>query len=177
MEPIELRRRARRAYDWARARLGAKAAGAALLIAAPAVGLGVLGDLRASLLRAGHPHLARSRLAAVRRVARVDRARPGTFAIAAAARGYDGGCSMFGPACIRFCLPTCVVAGGAIAPSWRCWRAARENGALEFLAAGASVAALTARWDARSPERPAWRAWPQDHPRRNPVWLAARAAR
>src|SRR6266852_2237725 len=49
MEPIELQVRARRAYELGRARLGAKAGAAALLIAAAAIALGRPLDLTALL--------------------------------------------------------------------------------------------------------------------------------
>ena len=77
MEPIELRHRARRAYELGRARLGAKAAGAALLIAAAAVALGRPPELTAllcaalALLAAREEHGAREFLLAGTAVAAV----------------------------------------------------------------------------------------------------------
>ena len=54
------------------------------------------------------------------------------------------GCAMFGPVCMRFCLPACVVAGCAIGAVVAIRARRQEHDALEFLAAGVSVAALTA---------------------------------
>ena len=54
------------------------------------------------------------------------------------------GCRLFGPACMRFCLPACV-AGGCLMGGAVATLAGREDhGAREFLVAGAAVAGLTA---------------------------------
>src|SRR5215510_15654448 len=106
MEPIELRARARRAYELGRARLGAKAAAAALIIAAAAAALG-----RPVLLTA-----AVGAALAVVAAALVFRGRAagravwtglwaGSGAMLAPLGLATGGRRMFGDACMRFCLP------------------------------------------------------------------------
>jgi len=145
MEPIELRHRARRAYELGRARLGAKAAGAALLIAAAAVALGRPLELTA-LLCAGLAVLVAAlafRGGASGRAVRAGLL-AGTGAMLLPVALMTAGCSMFGPACMRFCLPSCVVAGGAMGAGLALFAAREEHGAREFLLAGAAVAAVTA---------------------------------
>ena len=115
MEPIELRARARRAYELGRARLGARAAGAALLIAAAAVGLGRPLDLTAALGAA----LAVVAAALAFRGGASGRAvwsglSAGSGAMLLPLVLMTAGCRMFGPACMRFCLLVCVVAGSAM---------------------------------------------------------------
>jgi len=115
MEPIELRDRARRAYEMGRARLGAKAAGAALVIAAAAVLLGR--PLEISALLCAALAILTSALAFRGRAA--GRAvwtglAAGSGAMLLPVVLMTAGCAMFGPVCMRFCLPACVVAGCAI---------------------------------------------------------------
>ena len=179
MEPIELRRRARRAYELGRARLGAKAAGAALLIAAAAVGLGrplEISALLCSVLAILTFALAFGGGAAGRAVWIGLAA--GTFAMLLPLAVMTAGCSMFGPACMRFCLPTCVVAGGAIGAVVAMLARRQEKGALEFLAAGASVAALTASLGCTLAGAAGVAGMAAGTILAGtPVWLAARAAR
>ena len=145
MEPTELRARARRAYEFGRVRLGARACGAAMLIAAAALALGrplfptallalSLGVVAAALAfrggaggRAVWPGLA-----------------AGTGAMLLPLGVTTAGCAMFGPACMRFCLPACVVAGCVIGAALALLAAREERGPREFLLAGTAIAALTA---------------------------------
>jgi hypothetical protein len=145
MEPIELQQRARRAYQLGRARLGAKAAGAALLIAAAAVGLGRPLEISAvvcAALAIVTSTLAFRGGAAGRAVWTGLAAGGGAMLVPVVLMTV--GCAMFGPVCMRFCLPACVVAGCAIGAVVATLARRQEHGALEFLAAGVSVAALTA---------------------------------
>jgi len=145
MEPIELRHRARRAYELGRARLGAKAAGAALLIAAAAVALGRPPELTALLCAA------LAALVAALAFRGGASARAVTAGLAAGSGAMllplvlmTAGCSMFGPASMRFCVPACVVAGGVVGAALALLAAREEHGAREFLLAGIAVAAVTA---------------------------------
>jgi hypothetical protein len=145
MELIEVRDRALRAYELGRVRVGAKAASAALLVGVAAVGLGRPLALTAVLC------------AALAAVVGVTAFRGGTAAHAvwpalAAGAGAmflplairTAGCSLFGPECMRFCLPACV-AGGVVMGAALAFAARREeHGPREFLVAGAAIAALTA---------------------------------
>ena len=145
MEPIELRVRARRAYQLGRARLGAKAGAAALLIAAAAVALGRPLDLTA-LLGAALAVLAAAlafRGGASGRAVWAGLA-AGSGAMLLPLALITAGCHMFGPACMRFCLPACVVGGCAMGAALAILARRQERGTREFLAAGAVVAALTA---------------------------------
>jgi len=54
------------------------------------------------------------------------------------------GCRIFCPACMRFCLLACVVGGCGMGAAVAILARRQEQGAGEFLAAGAVVAALTA---------------------------------
>ena len=145
MEPIELRARARRAYELGRVRLAAKAAGAALLIAALAAALGRPPFLTAALGAA----------LAVAAAALVFRGRASGRAVWTGLCAGSGamllplglataGCRMFGDACMRFCLPACVAGGLAMGFALATVARRQEQGEGEFLAGGAAVAALTA---------------------------------
>ena len=145
MEPIELRARARRAYELGRARLGAKAAAAALIIAAAAAALG-----RPLLLTA-----AVGAALAVVVAALVFRGRAAGRAVWTGLLAGSGamlvplglatpGCRMFGEGCMRFCLQACVVGGLAMGFALATVARRQEQGEVEFLAGGAAVAALTA---------------------------------
>jgi hypothetical protein len=145
MEPIELRARARRAYELGRARLGAKAAAASLVIAAIAAGLGrpllltaSLGAALAILVAA----LAFRGRASGRAVSTGLWA--GSAAMLLPLALSTAGCRMFGEACMRFCLPACVAGGLAMGFALATVARRREQGEAEFLAGGAAVAALTA---------------------------------
>jgi hypothetical protein len=145
MEPIELRARARRAYELGRARLGAKAAAAALLIAAAAVALGRPLDLTALLSAA----LAVLVAALAFRGGASGRAvwaglSAGSGAMLLPLAVLTAGCRLFGPACLRFCLPACVVGGAAMGAALAILARRQEQGEREFLASGAVVAAVTA---------------------------------
>ena len=105
MEQIDLRSRARRAYELGRARAGAKAAGAALLLAAVAVVLGRPLDLTALLSAALMPLvfvLAFRGRAAGRAVWPGLAAGGAAMLLPLAVR--TAGCELFGPSCMRFCL-------------------------------------------------------------------------
>jgi len=136
MEPIELRVRARRAYQLGRARLGAKAGAAAL--GRPVDLTALLGAALAVLAAA----LAFRGRAAGRAVWAGLAAGSGAMLLPLAL--ITAGCRMFGPGCMRFCLPSCVVAGCAMGAAVATLARRQEQGAREFLAAGAVVAALTA---------------------------------
>lgn len=145
MEPIELRGRARRAYELGRARLGAKAAAAALVIAAAAAALG-----RPLLLTAAvGAGLAALAAALVFRGRAAGRAvwtglGAGSGAMLMPLGLATAGCRMFGDACMRFCLPACVLGGLAMGFALATVARGQEQGEGEFLAGGAAVAALTA---------------------------------
>ncbi len=145
MEPIELRARARRAYELGRARLGTKAAAVELLIAAAAVGFGRPLEITAAIGAA----LAVLTAVLAFRGETSGRAvwsglSAGTGAMLLPLLSMTVGCRFLDPSCMRFCLPTCVVAGSAMG-AWLAIVAARqERGRVEFLAGGAAVAALTA---------------------------------
>jgi hypothetical protein len=144
MEPTELRLHARRAYELGRVRVAARAAGAALLIAAAALAL-------------GRPLFPTAPIALVLTIAAgvlVFRGRAGGRAVwpgLAAGTGAmllpialtTAGCALFGPGCMRFCLPTCVVAGCMLGASLALLGAREEQGG-EFLLAGIGTAALAA---------------------------------
>jgi hypothetical protein len=145
METSELRQTARRAYELGRVRLSGKVAGAALLVGAAAVGLGrplvttaLLGSVLAALVafivfrggpagRAVWPALA-----------------SGTGAMFLPLAIRTAGCSLFGPQCMRFCLPACVAGGAVMGVALALTARHEERGAGELLTAGAAVAALTA---------------------------------
>ena len=127
MEQIDLRLRARRAYELGRARAGAKAAGAALLLAAVAIVLGRPLDLTAVLSAALVPLvfvLAFRGRAAGRAVWPGLAAGGAAMLLPLAVR--TAGCGLFGPTCMRFCLPASIL-GGAIAGAGIGLLAARQG--------------------------------------------------
>ncbi|MFL5310730.1 MAG: hypothetical protein ACJ79H_09800 [Myxococcales bacterium] len=145
MEPTELRDRARRAYELGRVRVATRAAGAALLIAATAVALGRPLDVTALLCAA---LLVLAGALAFRGGASGRAAWLGLSAGSAAMLLPIGlmtaGCAVFGPGCMRFCLPACV-AGGAVMGAVLALLAAREEqGGGQFLLASIAVAGLAA---------------------------------
>jgi hypothetical protein len=145
MAQIDLELRARRAYELGRARLGLKAAGAALLLGVAALLLGRPPGLTGILCCALLPLAA---VLAFRGRAAGRAVWPG-LAVGSAAMllplsvGTIGRLCL-GPACMRFCLPACVL-GGVLSGAALATLASREGeGGREFLLAGVVVAALTA---------------------------------
>jgi len=179
MEPIELRARARRAYELGRARLGAKAAAAALAIAAAAAALGrpllltaVLGAALASLAAA----LVFRGRASGRAVWTGLWA--GSAAMVLPLALSTLGCRMFGEACMRFCLPVCMVGGLAMGFALATVARGQEEGEVEFLAGGAAVAALAASLGCTLAGAGGIAAMALGTVLAGaPVWLAARASR
>ena len=145
MEQIDLRSRARRAYELGRARASAKAAGAALLLAAVAIVLGRPLDLTAVLSAALVPLvfvLAFRGRAAGRAVWPGLAAGGAAMLLPLAVR--TAGCELFGPSCMRFCLPAAIL-GGAIAGAGIGLLAARQGeNDREFLLSGMAIAGLAA---------------------------------
>ena len=145
MEPTELRLRARRAYELGRVRMAARAGGAALLIAAAALALGrplfPTAPIALVLIVAGGVLVFRGR-AGGRAV--WPGLAAGTVAMLLPIALTTAGCALFGPGCMRFCLPTCVVAGCMLGASLALLGAREEQGAREFLLAGIATAALAA---------------------------------
>jgi hypothetical protein len=145
MELIELRHRALRAYELGRARFAAKAAAAALVVGVAAVGLGRPLPLTAALsailfvvvgvsvFRGG---------AAGRAVWPALAAGAGATFLPLAIR--TAGCTLFGPECMRLCLPACVVGGGVMGVALALTARREEGQAREFLIAGTAIAALAA---------------------------------
>jgi len=144
MEQIDLRPRARRAYELGRARLGAKAAAVVLALAAAAVALGRPVEVTALLAAALLPLTAvlafRGR-AAGRAVWPALLAGSGAMLMPLAVRA---GCNVFGPSCMRFCLPACVLGGVLVGAAVAVLAAREAEGEREFLLAGIAVAGLAA---------------------------------
>jgi len=145
METIELRQTARRAYEMGRLRLAGKVAAAALLVGAAAVGLGRPLGMTVALCTA----LAASIVLIVYRGGTAARAvwpslAAGTGAMFLPLAIRTAGCSLFGPECMRFCLPACIAGGAAMGVALAWMARHEETHPREFLLAGAAIAALTA---------------------------------
>ena len=54
------------------------------------------------------------------------------------------GCTLFGPECMRFCLPACVLGGCVMGVALALTARREEDGPREFLVAGTAIAALAA---------------------------------
>jgi hypothetical protein len=145
MEMTELRETARRAYEMGRARHAAKVSAAALLIGAAAVGLGrplgVTVALCATLAALVALTVFRGG-AAGRAVWPALAAGTGAMFLPLAIR--TAGCTLFGPECMRFCLPACVAGGAAMGAVLPLVARHEQKNAREFLVAGAAIAAVTA---------------------------------
>lgn len=145
METIELRRTARRAYEKGRLRLAGKVAAAALLVGAAAVGLGRPLEMTVALctlLAASIALIVFRGGAAARAVWPSLAAGTGAMFLPLAIR--TAGCSLFGPQCMRFCLPACIAGGAVMGVVLSLTARHEETHAREFLIAGAAVATLTA---------------------------------
>jgi hypothetical protein len=145
MELIELRHKALRAYELGRARLAAKVAAAALLVGIAGVGLGrplgLTAALSALLFAVVGVTVFRGG-AAGRAVWPALAAGAGAMFLPLAIR--TAGCTFFGPACMRFCLPACVLGGCAMGIALAVTARREESQPGEFLVAGAAIAALAA---------------------------------
>jgi hypothetical protein len=145
MELIELRRRAFRAYELGRAGLAAKSAAAALVVGLAGVGLGrplgfsaalsaiLFAVVGLTVFRGG---------AAGRAVWPALAAGAGATFLPLAIR--TAGCTLFGPECMRLCLPGCVVGGCVMGVALALTARHEESAPREFLIAGTAIAALAA---------------------------------
>jgi len=145
MEKNELSARARRAYEWGRAKVAAKATVAAAVLALAAVALGrspgqiafvalfllplagVLAFRGRGAGRAVWPGLVAGGVAMILPLGVV-----------------VAGDAWLGADCMRFCLPACVVGGALTGAAIASLAARQEAGESEFLLGGIAVAALTA---------------------------------
>jgi hypothetical protein len=145
MEMTDLRAVARRAYEIGRARLAAKVGATALLVGIVAIGLGRPAGVTIALCAALAALVGFTVFrggAAGRAVWPALGAGTGAMFLPLAIR--TAGCALFGPECMRLCLPGCV-AGGAIVGAALALSARREEkDPREFLVAGAMIAPLTA---------------------------------
>jgi len=145
MELIELRQRALHAYELGRVRLAAKTAAAALLIGAAGVGLGRplgLTSLLSAILFVAVGVTTFRGGAAGRAVWPALAAGAGATFLPLAIR--TAGCTLFGPECMRFCLPACVLGGCVMGVALALTARREEDGPREFLVAGTAIAALAA---------------------------------
>jgi hypothetical protein len=145
METTELRATARRAYELGRARHAAKVSAAALLVAGAAFGLGRPLGITIALCAALAALVAFTAFrggAAGRAVWPALAAGTGAMFFPLVIR--TAGCSLFGPECMRFCLPACVAGGAAMGAALALTARHEHKDAREFLVAGAAIAALTA---------------------------------